>query len=118
MNMPSILAASRAWAVFFCLIACGAPITAALPEFVVSAFGGVALTENNDLRLQQNGGTDLTFHNVSYKGKDFQSPPYYGARLMCFGSGQSHWGFGAEFVHAKLYLNTEDTVRVTGTLAG
>src|SRR5207245_7735582 len=53
-------------------------------KFVVSAFGGVALTENNDLRLQQGGGTDLTFHNVSYKGKDFQSPPYYSARLMCF----------------------------------
>jgi len=118
MNTPSIFAASRAGAVFFCLIACCATGTAAHPEFVVSAFGGVALTENNDLRLQQSGGTDLTFHNVSYKGKDFQSPPYYGARLMCFHSEQSHWGFGVEFFHAKLYLNTEDTVRVTGTRPG
>jgi len=118
MNAPSILAASRAGAVFFCLIACCATGTAAHPEFVISAFGGIALTENNDLRLQQGGGTDLAFHNVSYKGQDFQSPPYYGARLTCFSSEKSHWGFGTEFFHAKLYLNTEDTVRVTGTLAG
>ena len=116
--MPSSFTASSAGFLFFCLIACCATGTAAHPEFVISAFGGVALTENNDLRLQQGGGTDLAFHNVSYKGKDFQSPPYYGARLLCFRSEQSHWGFGAEFFHAKLYLNTEDTVRVTGTLAG
>jgi len=118
MNTTSVFAASGAGAVFFGLIACCATGSAARPEIVVSAFGGVALTENNDLRLQQNGGTDLTFHNVSYKGKDFQSPPYYGARLACFSSEQSHWGFGAEFFHAKLYLNTEETVRVSGTLAG
>jgi hypothetical protein len=61
MNMLSIVAASRAWALFFCLIACCATGTVARPEFVISAFGGVALTENNDLRLQQGGGTDLTF---------------------------------------------------------
>src|SRR6266550_4722077 len=84
-------------------------------EFVVSVFGGIALTENNDLRLRQSGGTDLTFHNVSYEGKDFQSPIYYGARLTYFLSPNSHWGFGLEFFHAKLYLDAGDTVRVTGT---
>src|SRR5438552_3935201 len=92
--------------------------TAAKAEFVASLFGGVALTENNDLRLKQSGGTDLTFHNVSYQGNDFQSPPYYGARLAYFLSEQSHWGFGLEFVHAKIYLDTGDIVAVTGTRAG
>src|SRR6266852_5447725 len=38
---------------------------AAHAEFVASIFSGMALTENNDLRLKQNGGTDLTFHGVS-----------------------------------------------------
>src|SRR2546427_1596993 len=87
--------------------------TAAKAEFVASLFGGMALTENNDLRLKQSGGTDLTFHNVSYEGKDFQSPIYYGARLTYFLSPNSHWGFGLEFFHAKLYLDAGDTVRVT-----
>ncbi len=87
-------------------------------ELVASLFGGMAFTENNDLRLKQSGGTDLTFHNVSYEGKDFQSPIYYGARLTYFLSPSSHWGFGLEFFHAKLYLDAGDTVRVTGTRAG
>ncbi len=92
--------------------------SAARAEFVASLFSGMALTENNDLRLKQNSGTDLTFHGVSYDGKDFQSPIYYGARLTYFLSEKSHWGFGLEFFHAKLYLNTDETVRVTGTRDG
>ncbi len=87
-------------------------------EFVLSLFTGLSLPENNDLRLRQAGGTDLTFHNVSYQGKDFSTPPYYGARLTYFLPEQSHWGFGVEYFHAKLYLGTGDTVHVTGTRGG
>jgi lipid A oxidase len=87
-------------------------------EFVLSLFTGLSLAENNDLRLRQAGGTDLTFHNVSYQGKDFSSPPYYGARLTYYLPGQSHWGFGLEYFHAKLYLGTGDIVHVTGTRGG
>lgn len=87
-------------------------------EFVLSVFTGVALTQNNDLELRQSGGTDLTFHDVSYSGHDFHPPPYYGARLTYFLPEQSHWGFGAEFFHAKVYLTTSDTVHVTGTRNG
>ena len=87
-------------------------------EFVISVFTGVALTQNNDLRLREPGGTDLTFHDVSYSGEDFHPPPYYGARLTYFLPEQSHWGFGLEFFHAKVYLDTGDTVHVTGSSAG
>lgn len=87
-------------------------------EFVISAFTGLSLAENNDLRLRQPGGTDLTFHNVSYQGRDFTTPPYYGARLTYYLPAQSHWGFGVEYFHAKLYLGTGDTVHVTGTRGG
>ena len=31
-------------------------------EIIASIYGGVALTQDDDLRLQQSGGTDLTFH--------------------------------------------------------
>lgn len=87
-------------------------------EFVFSAFTGMALTQNNDLELRRPGGTDLTFHDVSYSGHDFHPPPYYGARLTYFLPEQSHWGFGAEFFHAKVYLSTSDTVHVTGARNG
>jgi lipid A oxidase len=87
-------------------------------EVVVSVFTGVALTENNDLRLKQSGATDLTFHNVSYEGRDFETPPYYGVRLSYFLAEHPHWGLGAEFFHAKMYLDTGETVHVTGTRAG
>jgi lipid A oxidase len=87
-------------------------------EIVASVFGGAAITEDNDLRLRQSGGTDLTFHGVSYQGKDFETPPYYGARLSYFLSRESHWGFGLEFFHAKLFLNAGETVHVTGIRGG
>src|SRR6266446_5744239 len=96
-------------------------VAVARAEVVASVFSGVALTENNDLHLKQSGGTDLMFHDVSYEGKDFQSPPYYGARLTyfaSFASEDSHWGFGLEFFHMKLYLNADDQVHVTGIRAG
>ena len=92
--------------------------TSTKAEVVASVFGGMALTEDNDLELRQSGGTDLTFHGVSYKGKDFQSPQYYGARLSYFLSRQQHWGVGVEFVHAKMYLNNRESVPVRGTREG
>ena len=87
-------------------------------ELDLSIFTGVALTQDNDLTLHQHGGTDLTFHDVSYEGRDFETPPYYGARLLWFPAENSHWGFGAEFFHMKLYADTGDIVHVTGSRNG
>ncbi len=87
-------------------------------EFDISIFTGVALTPDNDLDLHQVGGTDLTFHDVSFEGRDFETPPFYGARALWFQDENSHWGFGAEFFHIKLYSQTGDTVHVTGQRNG
>src|SRR5438552_6967462 len=87
-------------------------------ELVGSIFGGLTTTENNELRLRQTGGTDLTFHDVSYRSRNYESPPYYGGRLAYFLPDYTHWGFGLEFFHAKMYLNTGDNVRVTGARDG
>lgn len=87
-------------------------------ELDLSVFTGIALTHDNDLVLRQGSGTDLTFHDVSYEGRDFEAPPYYGARLLWFPGEFSHWGFGAEFFHFKLYADTGDTVHVTGRRDG
>ncbi len=90
----------------------------AAAEVKISIFTGVALSQDSDLRLQQSGGTDLTFHDVSFEGRDFEEPPYYGARALWFPSEDSHWGFGAEFFHMKMYAETDATVRVTGRRNG
>ena len=87
-------------------------------EVELSIFTGVTLSQDSDLQLQQNGGTDLTFHDVSFEGRDFSTPPYYGARALWFPSLDSHWGFGGEFFHMKMYAETGDTVRVTGRRNG
>jgi lipid A oxidase len=87
-------------------------------EFMVSVYGGVTFHQDGDLQFRQAGGTDLTFHDVSWKSRNFNSPPYYGARLAYFVGERSHWGCGVEFFHAKMYLDTARTVQVSGTRAG
>ena len=87
-------------------------------EVELSIFTGVALSQDSDLRLQQRGGTDLTFRDVPFEGRDFDDPPYYGARALWFPSEDSHWGFGAEFFHMKMYADTDSTVHVTGRRNG
>ncbi len=91
---------------------------AARSEFMLSLFSGVSAAEDGNLQLQQPGGTALTFHDVSYDTDDFGNPPYYGYRLLYFPGRESHWGFGLEFFHSKIYLDTTDTVAVTGTRGG
>ncbi|MBA3831213.1 MAG: outer membrane beta-barrel protein [Chthoniobacterales bacterium] len=100
------------------LLACAGFVPSARAEFDLSIFTGVALSQNSDLDLHQSGGTDLTFHDVSFEGRDFETPPFYGARLLWFPSQDAHWGFGAEFFHIKLYAQTGDTVHVTGQRNG
>ena len=93
-------------------------VSAAHAELDLSIFTGVALTKDSDLDLHQDGGTDLTFHDVSFEGRDFETPPFYGARLLWFPSEESHWGFGAEFFHIKLYAETDDVAHLTGRRNG
>jgi lipid A oxidase len=87
-------------------------------EFVLSAFSGVSSAFDSDLHLHENNGNDLTFHDASYKTRDFESPQYYGGRLTYFLSRESHWGFGVEFFHSKIYLDTGKSYQVTGTRNG
>lgn len=91
---------------------------AARAEVELSIFTGVALSQDSDVELHQRGGTDLVFRDVSFEGRDFDTPPYYGVRGLWFPSELSHWGFGAEFFHMKMYAETADTVRVTGRRGG
>lgn len=101
--------------VFLALVAFS---TTARAEFDFSIFTGVALTQDSDLELHQNGGTDLTYRDVSFEGRDFEPPPFYGSRLLWFPHDDAHWEFGAEFFHIKLYAQTDETAHLTGTRNG
>ncbi|MGH8094812.1 MAG: hypothetical protein ACREIF_15290 [Chthoniobacterales bacterium] len=70
------------------------------------------------MQLRQRGGTDLTFHGVSFEGRDFSGPPYYGVRFLWFPADTAHWGFGEEFFHMKIDAETGDTVHLTGRRTG
>lgn len=88
-------------------------------ELVLSGFSGISDAFDSDLHLHENNGTDLTFHNASYQTKDFgENAPYYGGRLTYFLSRESHWGFGLEFLHSKIFLDSGQSVHVTGTRDG
>jgi lipid A oxidase len=87
-------------------------------EWLIEGFTGFSAGESSDLQLEQPGGTSLIFHNIPWEMHDFDEPMYYGYRVLYFPGRDSNWGFGLEFIHAKVYLDTSDSVRVTGTRAG
>jgi lipid A oxidase len=113
----SFLSASRRTLILIASLVAGLA-SSARAEVDLSIFTGVALSQDSDLELRQRGDTDLTFRGVSFEGRDFSTPPYYGARVLWFPSEVSHWGFGAEFFHMKMYADTGDTVHVTGRRDG
>jgi lipid A oxidase len=112
------MAASKTRICLASLLLFGLIASGARAEVQLSIFTGVALTQDSDIDLHQAGGTDLTFHDVSFEGRDFETPPYYGFRALWFPTDASHWGFGGEFFHMKMYAETDDTVRVTGRRDG
>jgi lipid A oxidase len=112
------MAASKTRICLASLLLFGLIASGARAEVQLSIFTGVALTQDSDIDLHQAGGTDLTFHDVSFEGRDFETPPYDGFRALWFPTDASHWGFGGEFFHMKMYAETDDTVRVTGRRDG
>jgi len=88
-------------------------------EFVFSAFTAKTIDEDNDVKVKQSGGTDLTFHDAQFQGKDFESPQYYGLRAAYFlHEDKPGFGFGVEFFHDKEYMKTGGNLNVTGTRGG
>ncbi len=115
-DLPILPARFIQW--FGCALVFGIFSSLAWAEVELSIFTGVALSQDTDLELHQAGGIDLTFRDVSFEGRDFETPPYYGLRALWFPREDSHWGFGAEFFHMKMYAETGDTVGVSGRRDG
>lgn len=58
-----------------------------------------------------------TFHDVRFDARPFASPQYYGGRLGWLWK-QRRFGLEAEFIHLKMYAQTQREYATTGRLAG
>lgn len=102
-----------AWLVFALLV----PLEAKA-ELEISGYLGKADTPSADVKLAEPGGTDLTFHDVSWDDDSFGTAPYYGIRGTWWFERHPNWGLAVDFTHAKMLAHLNDTVSVTGTRAG
>jgi hypothetical protein len=87
-----------------------------LAETNVAFYLGGAHTQNSSLTLSSSAANQLTFHDVPFEARSFESPLYYGGRVGHFFF--RHYGIEAEFIHLKMYAKTDTPVLVTGTFAG
>jgi len=96
------------------LLATAAPARA---DWVLAAFLGGAATEAATLRVEQaSDASDFEVHDVAFAGRSFESPVYYGYRIMWTRPRQARLGFEGELIHLKVYAETGALVRVRGTI--
>lgn len=82
-------------------------------------FFGTAHTLSSPLTISQTSrGNNLTFKDVQFKSKSFESPIYYGFRIGYFLPPLPYLGIEAEFIHLKVYSDPEQQVRATGIYHG
>jgi hypothetical protein len=91
--------------------------TPARADWVLAGFLGGAATQEATLRIEQPGlGSDFEARDVTFDGRSFEFPVYYGYRLMWTGPRQGRIGFEAELIHLKVYADTAAPVSVRGTI--
>ena len=96
------------------LLASTAPARA---DWVLAAFLGGAATQAATLRVEQPArGSDFEARDVTFAGRSFESPVYYGYRLMWVRPPRGRVGFEAELIHLKVYADPETLVSVRGTI--
>jgi hypothetical protein len=88
-------------------------------EWVTAGILGGAITHRTALHVEQAARrTALDIEDVPFAGRSFDSPPYYGYRLMWAPTSDARLGVEVEFVHLKVYADTGVRVRMHGVLRG
>lgn len=75
--------------------------TLAQAELQLSAYGGA--NWNFDSRVKTEKGTVSDSRNVSWKGKPFEAPPYWGLRAGYWFEQAPGWGVALDYTHQKAY---------------
>ena len=87
-------------------------------EWFVSGYLGAASTHDSDVELNRPGGTQLTFSDISWDDKSFESPLYYGMRVGYWFNSRPNWAVAIDFTHAKMHSDPNQSVSVSGTRDG
>jgi lipid A oxidase len=86
-------------------------------EWYICGYAGAASTHPATVRIDQpSTQTALVFDRVSFAGRSFESPLYYGYRLGAFLT--NSLGLEAEFIHAKIHAQIGREVAVYGSAQG
>lgn len=56
------------------LLMIGSSPLSAQAEWMLSLYGGIAYTLDSDVAVRETGGTDLTFHDVTWDDDSFKEP--------------------------------------------
>ena len=93
--------------------------TADLPrgEYVIAGYGGSPYTHPSDVKFTKPGTTDLTVHDITWEGRPFKSPVYYGIRTMQWSSGGTFGGM-LDFTHSKAISQRDQEIRLSGSRNG
>ena len=81
------------------LLAVAAMASAAHAEFEIKAYGG--MNENFDSNVKTQQGATSDSRDVSWDGKSFEMPPYWGVRGTYWM--ETDWGVAIDFAHTKAY---------------
>lgn len=85
-------------------------------EVLVAAYAGTPYTYASDLRIEADG-TDMTAHDVDWRGKPFNAPIYYGARAIRWFPNSSFGGM-IDFTHSKAYAPRDQMTKLSGAKDG
>lgn len=104
-------------AVFAWTALCVLALEARAEIFASVSFGGIS-TANTDVRWTGPNATELTFRGVTWDGRSFESPIYYGLKLGWWFSDVPRWGIAVDFTHAKMLTDLNQVVSVDGIRDG
>jgi hypothetical protein len=88
-------------------------------DWVIAAFLGATRTGDATLRVEQPAdGTAVEARDVAFAGRAFESPFYYGYRVMWAPARRDRFGVEAELIHLKVHADTAAIVRTRGRIGG
>jgi hypothetical protein len=88
-------------------------------DWIAAASLGAAHTMTSTIVITQPArGTNAELVDVHYRGESLKSPQYFSLRMTWVPSGRRWMGIEGEWIHAKVFSQTKQDVRVRGTLNG
>lgn len=86
-------------------------------ETMLAAYSGAPYTYPSDVTIRKPGVHDLGIRGVTWDGKPFRNPIYYGARLARWFEGGA-FGAMADFTHSKTIARLAEEAALTGLWNG